>query len=110
MSGTNFVVFYNSGEIVQSRPVTAVNGSTLTLGGNSWVDDPTDAAYVVYSSWRTALSSLGGPGIDTIDASMSSSGVVIFGGAGDDIITGSQGDDHIAGGAGNDDIHRDRRQ
>jgi len=44
------------------------------------------------------------PGNDTIDASASSRNVVIYGGAGDDIIRGSQAGDQIAGGAGNDNI------
>ena len=41
-------------------------------------------------------------GDDIIDASAASTGVVIYGGRGNDVLTGSQGDDHIAGGSGND--------
>ena len=41
-------------------------------------------------------------GNDIIDASVSSLGVTIYGGLGDDILTGSQGGDHIAGGSGDD--------
>ncbi len=44
------------------------------------------------------------PGADTIDASASSAGVLIYGGPGDDLITGSQGNDQIAGGLGDDTI------
>ncbi|MCA8884705.1 MAG: hypothetical protein KDA50_13305 [Rhodobacteraceae bacterium] len=45
------------------------------------------------------------PGADTINASLSTAGVVIDGGFGDDQIWGSQGDDQIAGREGNDTIH-----
>jgi Ca2+-binding RTX toxin-like protein len=45
------------------------------------------------------------PGDDTIDARNAGSGIVIYGGAGDDTLYGSQGGDHIAGGAGNDTIY-----
>ncbi|MBD2449019.1 DUF4347 domain-containing protein [Nostoc sp. FACHB-152] len=44
------------------------------------------------------------PGNDTIDASLSSDNVVIYGGAGNDSIRGSQAGDQIAGGSGNDNI------
>ncbi|MEX2367225.1 MAG: calcium-binding protein, partial [Pseudohongiellaceae bacterium] len=43
-------------------------------------------------------------GDDVIDASASTSGVVIYGGAGNDTIHGSQGNDQIAGGSGDDQI------
>ncbi len=51
------------------------------------------------------------PGNDTIDASAMPAyndgfvGVVIYGGAGNDIIYGSQDDDHLAGGSGDDTIY-----
>ncbi|MGC9326354.1 MAG: calcium-binding protein, partial [Candidatus Hinthialibacter sp.] len=44
-------------------------------------------------------------GHDVIDASQSSHGVTIYGGAGNDVIYGSQAGDHIAGGSGDDEIH-----
>ncbi|OQX64175.1 MAG: hypothetical protein B5M56_00340 [Desulfococcus sp. 4484_241] len=46
-----------------------------------------------------------GVGNNTIDASLSTAGVAIYGGGGDDLIYGSQGDDHIAGGEGDDEIY-----
>jgi Ca2+-binding RTX toxin-like protein len=45
------------------------------------------------------------PGDDVIDASASTLGVTIYGGAGDDTIIGSQVGDHLAGGSGDDTIH-----
>jgi hypothetical protein len=51
------------------------------------------------------------PGLDTINASAMPAqndgfvGVVIYGGAGNDVINGSQDDDRIAGGSGDDTIH-----
>ena len=46
-------------------------------------------------------------GNDLIDASASTAGVTIYGGAGKDTIYGSQGDDQLAGGSGDDEIHGD---
>jgi hypothetical protein len=42
---------------------------------------------------------------DTLGASASLTGVAIYGGPGNDLISGSQGDDYLAGGGGNDTIH-----
>ncbi|MDA1276506.1 MAG: hypothetical protein O2960_21015, partial [Verrucomicrobia bacterium] len=44
------------------------------------------------------------PGADTINASVSTASVSIYGGIGDDVIHGSQSGDHLAGGSGDDQI------
>ena len=44
-------------------------------------------------------------GGDTIDASVATQTVAIYGGGGNDVIYGSQAGDHLAGGAGGDEIH-----
>jgi Ca2+-binding RTX toxin-like protein len=44
-------------------------------------------------------------GGDTIDASLDTQTVAIYGGGGNDTIYGSQSGDHLAGGAGDDEIH-----
>ena len=106
-AGAAFTVFYH-GEMIESRAISAVSpdGNTLTLDV-AWSEvQPVGTAYVVYYPWWTDGGDfLGTPGHDVIDASASSMGVVIFGGAGDDFIRGSLGNDQIAGGAGDDTIY-----
>ncbi len=97
--------------------ITAVHGGggsdTITVTGNSGAlviygdsredntryssSDPTVASWYAHS--------FSNPDNDTIDASASSYGVIVYGGPGDDTITGSQGGDHLAGGLGIDTIY-----
>ena len=60
-----------------------------------------DTAGTVNPGFARSFTNHGG---DTIDASGSSEGVVIYGGVDNDTLTGSQAGDHIAGGSGADTI------
>jgi Ca2+-binding RTX toxin-like protein len=79
-----------------------VYGDTSEDGVRYTNDQPTASAHGT---------SFNNPGGDTIDASAMPDqadgfvGIVIYGGAGNDVIDGSQDDDHLAGGSGDDTIH-----
>ena len=108
--------------------ITAIHGGggNDTLIANNRGDGPlvlygdTSEDGVRYSNDQPAASVHGtkfnNPGIDTINASAMPAqndgfvGVVIYGGAGNDVIYGSQDDDRIAGGSGDDTIHGRVRQ
>ncbi|MFA7063647.1 MAG: calcium-binding protein, partial [Methanomethylophilus sp.] len=99
--------------------VTVVQGGggddtvTVTSGGGE--DSPlvvfgdTSQDGLFYTSTTSSLTGTAreftSSGNDTLDARGSGSGVVLYGGAGNDVIYGSQGDDQLAGGSGDDEIH-----
>jgi len=80
------------------RTVPVIIFGDTSQDGSRYTDDPlnptTDQPMAFASS-----------GNDVIDASASSAGVTIYGGAGDDTLIGSQAGDHILGGSGNDTIN-----
>jgi Ca2+-binding RTX toxin-like protein len=103
--------------------ITAVHGGggddTITISnrgeGPLVVYGDTSQDGVRYSNNQPTASIHGtrfnNPGNDTIDATQMPDqadgfvGVVVYGGAGNDLIYGSQDDDHLAGGSGDDTIH-----
>ena len=99
--------------------MTVVQGGggddTITVNGGGGSTSPlmvfgdTSQDGLFYTSTTADITGYGrefvAPGDDTIDARNAGSGLVIYGGAGDDTLYGSQGGDHIAGGAGNDTIY-----
>ncbi|MBW8382048.1 MAG: hypothetical protein K0M69_05950, partial [Youngiibacter sp.] len=96
--------------------MTAVHGGggedTIIISGNSgplvvYGDTSEDGSRYdgTYNVLGYDANTFTNPGIDTINASVSTHGLTIYGGPGDDIINGSQGPDNIAGGSGADEIY-----
>ena len=106
--GNRDVVNPSSGE-------AEMGGDTITVTGTDTNNVPliifgdTSQDGSRYASLRgTGLDPVVGyanAGNDVIDASGALSGVVIYGGAGDDTLYGSQGNDQIAGGSGDDHLY-----
>ncbi len=95
MGGDSFTVT-GSGYADGSNVPLILLGDTTQNGGR-YTDDPLNP-----NTEQARLYS--NHGNDVFDASAASSGLVIYGGAGDDTIIGSQGNDHLLGGSGNDSI------
>ncbi len=83
-------------------PTLTIDAATNGVGGDA---DSVTFASDLTDSLITSLSVNTGDGADTIDASaVSSVGINVDAGAGDDTITGTQTDDTLAGGDGTDQV------
>jgi Ca2+-binding RTX toxin-like protein len=80
------------------------NGRPVLLFGSTSQDD---SYYTATQGHRVAGQALdfGNTGNNTLDASGTSQGIILYGGAGSDTISGGSGNDLIAGGGGSNTIH-----
>ncbi|OUS15208.1 hypothetical protein A9Q88_11635 [Gammaproteobacteria bacterium 50_400_T64] len=108
---------------MRTLPITVVHGGggsdTITVSGSGYGDGSTIPVIIFGDTSQDGSRYTDDPlnpttdqpmafassGNDVIDASASSAGVTIYGGAGDDTLIGSQAGDHILGGSGNDTIN-----
>ncbi|MBQ0721029.1 MAG: LEPR-XLL domain-containing protein [Gammaproteobacteria bacterium] len=124
VAGASFTHASGVADVTAMRqlPITVVHGGggsdTITVSGSGYGDGSNVPVIIFGDTSQDGSPYTDNPlnpttdkpvafassGNDRVDASAATSGVVIYGGAGDDTLIGSQADDHIFGGSGNDTI------
>ncbi len=95
--------------VLDSNTEATVNGTSISIGGGPGpilvLGLAGDDEIVIRAAVSRSVLVLGGTGNDTIDASATSIGMILDGGAGDDTILGGSGDDLLIAGPDENFLH-----